>query len=110
MMTRKVGGFALFASLITSGGVEAAEDAAKVTAGKVLAKGWCAHCHIVSEDQRLAPAAGVPTFLAVANDPAMTETALRVFLATPHMRMPDFMLTREETDRIIAYILSLRGN
>jgi hypothetical protein len=76
----------------------------------MLARGWCAHCHIVSEDQRLAPVAGVPTFVAVANDPAMTETALRVFLATPHMSMPDLMLTREETDKIIAYIFSLRSN
>jgi mono/diheme cytochrome c family protein len=108
MIPRMFGGLALSVVLITTGGADATEDAAKVAAGKVLAKAWCAHCHIVSEDQRLAPAAGVPTFLAVANDPATTETALRVFLATPHIRMPDFMLTREETDKIIAYILSLR--
>jgi mono/diheme cytochrome c family protein len=109
MVARKFAGLVLSVGLVVSTGLVAAEGTAKVTAGRVLAKGWCAHCHIVSEDQRFAPAAGVPTFFAVANDPATTETALRVFLATPHMRMPDFMLTRQETDKIVAYILSLRG-
>jgi mono/diheme cytochrome c family protein len=107
---RMVAGLILSAALMLPAADVIAEDIAKVTAGRVLAKGWCAHCHIVSEDQRLAPAAGVPTFFAVANDPAMTELALRVFLATPHMRMPDFMMTRDDTDKIIAYILSLRRN
>jgi mono/diheme cytochrome c family protein len=109
MVACKFAGLALAVGLVVSADLVAADDAAKVTAGRVLAKGWCAHCHIVSDDQRFAPAAGVPTFIAVANDPATTEMALRVFLATPHMRMPDFMLTRQETDKIIAYILSLRG-
>jgi mono/diheme cytochrome c family protein len=110
MTARLLGGLALSAALVAAGAAGGTEGAAKIAAGKVLAKGWCAHCHVVSNDQRLAPAEGVPTFLAVANDPAMTETALRVFLATPHMRMPDFILTPEETDKIIAYIVSLRSN
>jgi hypothetical protein len=38
-------------------------------AGRVLAKGWCPHCHIVSEDQRIAPAEGVPTFFALGRAP-----------------------------------------
>jgi mono/diheme cytochrome c family protein len=107
MIARKIAGFLL--GLVASADVMAAEDTAMITAGRVLAKGWCAHCHIVSADQRVAPAAGVPTFIAVANDPTTTEVALHVFLATPHMRMPNFMLTAEETDKIIAYILSLRS-
>jgi hypothetical protein len=35
-------------------------------------------------------------------------TSLTVFLRTPHDRMPDLSLTREETDDLIAYILSLK--
>jgi hypothetical protein len=33
---------------------------------------------------------------------------LRVFLQTPHDRMPDLHLSREEIDDLIAYILSMR--
>jgi hypothetical protein len=34
--------------------------------------------------------------------------ALRAFLQTPHSRMPDLHMSREEIDNITAYILSLR--
>jgi mono/diheme cytochrome c family protein len=34
--------------------------------------------------------------------------SLRVFLQTPHANMPNFQLSRAETDAIVAYILSLR--
>jgi hypothetical protein len=37
-----------------------------------------------------------------------TPLGLRVFLQTPHGRMPDLHLTRDEVDNLIAYILSLR--
>ena len=46
---------------------------------------------------------------ALADDPAFTEMALRAFLQTPHADMPDVMPTREQTDHIIAYILSLKS-
>ena len=110
MIAHRFARLLLSIGFVASTEVMAAEDTSLIMAGRVLAKGWCAHCHVVSEDQRVAPAAGVPTFIAVANDPATTETALSVFLVTPHTRMPNFMLTREETDKIIAYILSLRSN
>ena len=50
-----------------------------------------------------------PPFQAVADDPAVTETALRAFLRTPHTRMPDIRPTPQQTDDLIAYILSLKG-
>jgi hypothetical protein len=34
--------------------------------------------------------------------------SLRAFLQTPHWRMPDLHLTRDEIDDIATYILSLR--
>ena len=52
----------------------------------------------------------VPSFRAIAAMPSTTALSLRVFLQTPHGRMPDFALSRNETDDVIAYILSLRGN
>ncbi len=51
---------------------------------------------------------GAPSFQEVADDPAVTEVSLRVFLRTPHDDMPDYMLTPSETDDVISYILSLK--
>ena len=59
---------------------------------------------------RPAPVPGVPTFTAIASMPSTTPIALRVYLQTPHARMPDLHLSRDETDNLIAYILSLRGH
>lgn len=75
--------------------------------GREIAEGWCGECHDVLPD-------GVdfldapPAFQELADDPAFTELALRAFLRTPHGDMPDVMPTPEETDHLIAYILSLK--
>jgi mono/diheme cytochrome c family protein len=37
-----------------------------------------------------------------------TFMGLRAFLQTPHDRMPDLHLTRNEIDDVAAYILSLK--
>ena len=76
--------------------------------GEALAKQWCAECHMVEPEGRNNELTNTPSFQAVANDLAVTEMALRVFFQTSHRGMPDFRLTREETDSLIAYILSLR--
>jgi mono/diheme cytochrome c family protein len=86
----------------------AAEIAADARAGGQLARYWCAGCHVVADDQRRPAVAGVPTFRGMANDPAVTEYRIRMFLMTPHTIMPNFMLTRRETDDIVAYIQSLK--
>ncbi len=49
-----------------------------------------------------------PAFRDVANTSGMTATAIRVFLRTSHPKMPNLILTPEETEDVIAYILSLR--
>ena len=51
-----------------------------------------------------------PAFRDIANTPGMTGTALRVFLRTSHPKMPNLILTPEETEDAIAYILSLHGH
>lgn len=80
-------------------------------AGGRLARSWCANCHIVGPGQAATPATGdaAPTFASVVARPETTALSLRVFLQTPHQRMPDFALSRAEADDLIAYILSLRG-
>ena len=68
-----------------------------------------AHCCFAPSAQAGA-STGVPTFTAIASMPSTTPIALRVYLQTPHARMPDLHLSRDETDNLIAYILSLRGH
>jgi hypothetical protein len=63
---------------------------------------------MVAADQHYAWSGDAPTFLEVADDPSVTESGLRAFLATPHATMPNIVLNRQQTDDIIGYILSLR--
>ncbi|MFN7194249.1 MAG: c-type cytochrome [Rhodospirillales bacterium] len=76
--------------------------------GRDLARQWCAACHIVAQGEGRSATDAVPTFVTVAARPSTTALSLRVFLQTPHLRMPDFALTADQTDDVIAYILSLR--
>jgi hypothetical protein len=40
----------------------------------------------------------------------MTATALRVFLTSSHPKMPNLILSPQQTADVIAYILSLRDH
>ena len=90
--------------------------------GRAAAERWCADCHRLDPGDRRPSAVAVPrpaerdlavvevpSFQAVADDPAATGAALRAFLATPHAAMPDLRLTHEQTDDVVAYILGLKG-
>ena len=68
----------------------------------------CGQCHRVEKSDQPSEITRPPTFQEVANDPAVTETSLRVFFQTPHQQMPNLVLTEIETDSIMAYILSLK--
>jgi mono/diheme cytochrome c family protein len=87
-------------------GIRAAEF--NTTAGKQLAKEWCAACHVVEEGQGETMSTAAPSFFDIAADPAVTETGLRAFFASPHDQMPDLQISNSEADNLIAYILSLR--
>ncbi len=76
--------------------------------GYKLALELCSGCHKVERDERGASTAGAPALQDVADDPAVTKTALHVFFQTPHENMPNLILTPTETDNAIAYILGLR--
>ncbi len=76
--------------------------------GYMFALEMCSECHVVAADQDKPATDAVPTFTAIAADPAVTEISLRAFLQTPHAEMPNFILSRIQTDNIISYILSLR--
>jgi mono/diheme cytochrome c family protein len=83
----------------------AAQDPA---AGRVLAEHWCMACHVIEREPPGTPDAVVPSFPAIVRTPSTTAESLDRYLSSGHTRMPDFKLTRDERDRLIAYILSLR--
>lgn len=95
------------ALVVTSAGVRAQES--DVAAGYAFARNACQPCHAVEAEQSTPRRIVIgPAFRDVANTSGMTATAIRVFLRTSHPKMPNLILTPEETDDVIAYILSLR--
>jgi len=76
--------------------------------GAAIAQRQCASCHDVSPGRSLARVAVAPGFQVIADRTTSTSISLRVFLWTPHADMPDVMLTPEQVDAVVSYILSLR--
>lgn len=108
MKTRTMtGGAIVLAGLLAA--LPALGQAASGANGRVLAERYCASCHLVREDQPGPATDGVPTFRAMANDPAMSEERLKGFMKLPHPLMPDLSLTRREIDDIAAYIAGLKA-
>ncbi|MBD0275733.1 MAG: hypothetical protein ICV73_27875, partial [Acetobacteraceae bacterium] len=91
------------------GPTAAAQQGGDPQAGRRLAETWCGNCHVTGGDASGPASDAVPTFPGVARMPSTTELSLRVFLQSPHSRMPNLQLSRAETDDVIAYILGLRG-
>lgn len=83
----------------------AAQD---LEAGRRIAQTWCRACH--ETDTAAARNDASPSFKSIAQMPSTTEMSLRVFLSTPHHRMPDYGLSRQEIADVSAYILSLHSN
>jgi mono/diheme cytochrome c family protein len=69
---------------------------------------WCSGCHPVA--LRVARTGGIaPDFRTIAERPGTNAQTLKAYLESNHQLMPNFQLTREETDDVIAYILSLKN-
>ncbi|MGD0633926.1 MAG: c-type cytochrome [Beijerinckiaceae bacterium] len=92
-----VTGIVLAASL---GSIAQAADADH---GEIVAKRWCASCHIVAPDQKRG-SDNVPTFESIAKRPGFDKAKLAFFLLDPHPKMPNMSLTRSEAEDIAAYI------
>ena len=73
--------------------------------GAVIAKRWCASCHVVVKDQTAA-SADAPSFYDVAQR-RTDRKKIANFLIDPHPPMPDMHLSRKEIDDIVSYIRSL---
>jgi mono/diheme cytochrome c family protein len=94
--------------LIASLRTLAAQESGDVAAGRHMANDWCSSCHVVGPTAERGNSTGAPTFTAIAAMKSTTPMALKVFLQTPHSRMPDLHLSRSEIDDLTAYIVSLR--
>jgi mono/diheme cytochrome c family protein len=77
--------------------------------GFALSRDTCSQCHAIRKGQPLSPNLRAPTFAELANNPGMTSTALTVTLTTPHAGMPMFVLSPEQRQDIIDYILNLKS-
>jgi mono/diheme cytochrome c family protein len=85
-----------------------AQDApGDIASGRHIADALCAACHQIDLGQPEKSTAA-PGFAQVAKLPSTTALALNVFLQSSHTHMPNYQLTRQETDDIVAFIMSLK--
>jgi mono/diheme cytochrome c family protein len=80
--------------------------AGMASAGEDLAVQLCASCHVVTEDQKTA-LADAPTFQSIAVKYGKEIDFLGGFLSDPHPPMPNFNLSRQEIQDLLAFIKSL---
>ncbi len=104
MRNLAAGGMALAALT----GTAFAEDVGSVEKGHRFAQKVCAACHGVEKGYQPSKEPFAPTFEAIAKTPGMTQTALSIFLHTPHSTMPNLVLNDDELADVIAYITSLK--
>ena len=97
--------------LLCAAAASAQDIPGNAAAGKRFSMGVCAECHMVAVGQSGLYRSDAPPFPDIANLPSTTVLSLRVFLQTPHAKrsMPDLVLTEDQMDDVIAYILSLRN-
>ena len=93
--------------LIALGGSASAEvQSADAVAGQQLATAECSKCHALEGPAHASQTA--PSLAAIAQMRSTTSMSLHAFLLTSHPRMPNFRLTSQEVDNVVAYILSLQ--
>jgi mono/diheme cytochrome c family protein len=97
---------ALFAVIVLAGAapVRAQGDP---EVGRELALRWCTSCHVVDLEGHGADAG--PPLPVLLGDGQRTTDELRGWLVAPHPPMPDFDLSRQEIEDIVAYLQSLAG-
>jgi mono/diheme cytochrome c family protein len=101
-MSRIIAALLLFMATAMLSTAASAADAAN---GQTLAKRWCAACHVVASDQQNGNTQA-PPFSAIAAKSGFNAALLALFLLTPHPKMPDMNLSREEAADLAAYIAS----
>lgn len=93
----------LAAACVMSG----AASAADTRQGEVLAKRWCAACHLVAPGQAQG-STQAPPFSEIAKRPGLNAGQVALYLLVPHPRMPDMGMSRDEAADLAAYIAAQR--
>ena len=88
-------------------GMSAAAAAADAGRGEILAKRWCAACHVVAPGQAQG-STQAPPFSEIARRSGFDAGQLALYLLLPHPRMPDMALSRAEAADLAAYIAAQR--
>ena len=89
------------------GGAPGLSLAADADQGKVIAKRWCASCHLVERDQKTTTDRA-PPFASAARMPDFDENKLAFLLLMPHPNMPSLSLSRAEVADLADYISTLK--
>lgn len=97
----------LAALLATMQALLAQETRGDASSGRLYAQAWCTECHSV-ERETAGTGQFAPDFTAIAKRRSTTARSLQAFLRSQHRLMPDFVLSADESDDIVAYILSLK--
>ena len=98
---------AYYITLLLLGFTSEATFAADADHGSVLAKRWCASCHIVSSSQSVVINHS-PSFATIAQKADFSAEKLAFFLLEPHPKMPNMSLSRKEAEDLAAYIAEQR--
>jgi mono/diheme cytochrome c family protein len=105
----RFGGIAVLGTfLCATATTKAAGDAVDASAGRALAKQWCAECHEIRPAGGLSPNPHAPTFRELVALPGFTELSLRAMLRNEHLTMPALKFTPEQTDDIVNYLMSIK--
>jgi len=94
-------------ALAANGPVLAQSPVGNTSSGLRVATTICGNCHQVTPTM---PPSAVrsPSFADIASRPTTTALSLKQFLRSNHSRMPRFILSRADTDDVVAYILSIK--
>jgi mono/diheme cytochrome c family protein len=77
--------------------------------GRELAGQLCSSCHLIGREQGGPVPDGIPSFMAIAARPGLTEDhLLGVLVSPPHPVMPASPFGQQQMRDTAAYILSLR--
>ena len=107
LLGRAVGAsrFLIVASLVVPVSALAQPLAGDPSSGRQLATTICGSCHqVIGGKGRDGPA----SFVDIANVTSTTALSLLVFLRSNHKEMPNLIISKSDTDDLVAYILSLK--
>ena len=93
----------LFGAALLTASFAGTARAADPEQGEILARRWCAACHVVAAGQTRGNTQA-PPFSEIAGRPGFNAAQLALYLLLPHPRMPDMNMSRAEAADLAAYI------